>query len=255
MILASFSLTLNQQRLILACIAQVQDPREPIDRDHEFTVTAQSFSRLFNVDQNSVYSDLKIATKSLLSQYISINYDPDSPTASGVDSSWVSWAKYYDKEGKVVIKFSEKVLPYLSNLKEGCFSRYQIHQVAPMKSVYAIRLYEILVSESWRTSLFELAIEDLRRMFRLDKEYTRIFDLKTFVIDPSVRSINEHTDLTVTYTQRKTGRSVSHLVFAIRRIKPEVVVKRVVVDDEYIRKHARVGESWDQARRRLRGDK
>jgi len=47
---AAFSLTLDQKRIILACIAQIIDPRAKITNNDEFTVTAPEICTLFGID-------------------------------------------------------------------------------------------------------------------------------------------------------------------------------------------------------------
>jgi plasmid replication initiation protein len=217
---ASFKLNLNEQRLILACIAQITDPRKSITRDDEFTITAPAFSRLFGMSPKSAYADLSEAATSLLARIVVIEQpDPDNPSLSRTKTGWVSSADYYDGQGKVVIKFRDAIIPYLSNLKNGCFSKYKIEQIAKLKSVYAIRLYEIFVSESWKDKLCEIDIDTLKKMFQLHGEYERVFDFKKFVIKPAIESINANTDIQVSYTPKKTGRSVTHFIFAITKDK------------------------------------
>ena len=37
----------------------------------------------------------------------------------------------------------------------------------------------------------------------LDAEYQRMYDLKKYVLEPSLKQINEHTDITASYEQHK----------------------------------------------------
>ena len=39
----------------------------------------------------------------------------------------------------------------------------------------------------------------------LDAEYQRMYDLKKYVLEPSLKQINEHTDITASYEQHKKG--------------------------------------------------
>src|SRR5665811_1360411 len=143
---ASFSMTLNQKRIVLACIAQIKDPRLEITRDDEFIITAPHFSTLFDISLKHAYDQLKEATESLQKEVVVIhNPDIDDPKLSRIVTNWFSIAKYYDGEGRVVVKFNEAIIPYISNLKNGCFTQYRINQITKLKSVYAIRLYEILI--------------------------------------------------------------------------------------------------------------
>ena len=88
------------------------------------------------------------------------------------------------------------------------------------------------------------------------EEYPRINDLKKWVIDSSVAQINAHTDITTSYTQRKTGRNVTHLNFKIdAKDSVPKAVKRPSLTRAYVEKHALPGESWAVARERLRAER
>ena len=54
----------------------------------------------------------------------------------------------------------------------------------------------------------------LRKVLLLEDQYAAIKDFKKYVIDVAVAQINAHSDLTVSYTQRKTGRAVTNFIFA-----------------------------------------
>jgi hypothetical protein len=47
----------------------------------------------------------------------------------------------------------------------------------------------------------------------VDQDYKALCDFKKRVLDVALSQINEHSDLTASYTQRKTGRVVTHLIF------------------------------------------
>lgn len=49
-----------------------------------------------------------------------------------------------------------------------------------------------------------------------EKSYDRLERFKTKVIDIAVNQINEYSDITVSYTQRKSGRTVTHLIFSFQ---------------------------------------
>ena len=52
-----YSLSLNEQRLLLACISKI-DSRKPILPEQEFFVTVQEMSDLFVEKRDNVYRDL-----------------------------------------------------------------------------------------------------------------------------------------------------------------------------------------------------
>ncbi|MFZ4702665.1 MAG: replication initiation protein, partial [Candidatus Methylumidiphilus sp.] len=62
----------------------------------------------------------------------------------------------------------------------------------------------------------EIELDWLKKTLMVDKDYPRMFDFKKWVIDVALTQINEFSDLTASYTQRKTGRNVTHLTFTFR---------------------------------------
>ena len=50
-----------------------------------------------------------------------------------------------------------------------------------------------------------------------DNEYNRMCDFKRRILDMAVQEINEKTDLTVSYTQEKRGRTITGFKFTVRR--------------------------------------
>ena len=49
----------------------------------------------------------------------------------------------------------------------------------------------------------------------LDAEYQRMYDLKKYVLEPSLKQINEHTDITASYEQHKKGRTITGFLIQV----------------------------------------
>jgi hypothetical protein len=54
----------------------------------------------------------------------------------------------------------------------------------------------------------------------VDKNYERLDNFKKWVINIAINQINEYSDLTVSYTQRKAGRVVTHFIFIFAQKAP-----------------------------------
>ena len=81
-----------------------------------------------------------------------------------------------------------------------------------MTSIYGIRLYELLMQ--WQTTgTRTIEIDWLKRQFEIADNYPDMSDLKKRVIDPAINDINKNSNYNVSWTQRKTGRRVTHLTF------------------------------------------
>ena len=103
LISASYRLTLQEQRLLLAAIAQV-DPRKPMPS--KITVTAASFAEIYGVPIRFAYTNLKEAADSL--------YERDIQTFDGKNRTRIRWvykATYAEGEGRVTLNFTVDVIP------------------------------------------------------------------------------------------------------------------------------------------------
>jgi len=212
---AAFSMTLDQKRVVLACIAKIADPRIELTPEDEFTVTAPEICTLFGVDLKSAYSQLKEATLSLQKEVILIhNPNENDPALSLIATNWFSVAKYYDGEGKIIVSFNKTILPFISNLNKGYYTQYGINKIAKLKSVYAIRIYELLICEAYQNKDYEIEVSQLKQMLGLAEKYPSISEFKRRIILPAIENIKKTTDITILEVdQRKTGRDVTHLIF------------------------------------------
>jgi plasmid replication initiation protein len=257
---AGYRLSLNEQRVVLACIAQVNSAEALLETDL-FELSAKDFSVIFSVSERNAYDALIEVAENLFNRYVVVEKpDPKRPKIKRLKMRWISSIRYLSEEGKVILRFSQDILPYLSKLKRE-FTRYELADVGKMTSIYAIRLYELLAQ--WQsTGTREVAIDWLKAHFEIADQYTDMSDFKKRVLDPAVKDINEHSNLQVSWTQRKTGRRVTHFIFTFAEkqpAKPKAATKpkeRTImgVSESDIKKQAKVGESWEQAAARIKAE-
>jgi plasmid replication initiation protein len=257
---AGYKLTLNEQRVVLACIAQVHSKEALLTTD-EFELSAKDFATIFSVSNDNAYHALVEVAKTLFARYVVVdNPYPDRPRVKRLEMRWISSIEYLPDDGKISLCFSQKMLPFLSELK-STFTKYRLEHVGKMTCVYAIRLYELLVQ--WQsTGTREIQIDWLKKQFQIDDKYAAMKDFKKYVIDPAVNDINTHSNYQVSWTQRKTGRNVTHLTFTFAEKQPLIPEKpkRVTKPKEKIYyglpkseidKVARTGETYEDAAARI----
>lgn len=262
---AGYKLSLNEQRTVLACIGQVNSKEELLKTD-EFELSAKDFAKIFGVSDKTAYEALIEVTDSLFNRYIVINNPfPHKPNITHLKTRWISSIYYAENEGKITLCFAEKILPYLSQL-EGTFTKYELKHIGNMTSIYAIRLYELLMQ--WKTiGKREIEIDWLRKQFEIENLYPAMCDFKKRVIDPAVKDINTHSNFAVAWEQRKTGRKVTHLIFTFAEkqpepkpeenpTKPKAKGKMIngVIESELTAK-ARRGESYEDCAERVKREK
>ncbi len=209
---SAYKLNLNEQRVLLICIGMINS-NEPMSINDKFEVSAKNFAKIFDIDERGAYDQLRDVAISLHSRKITIHDNKKLIT-----TSWISgFVEYKDNTGIIELWFSQLILPYLADLKSQ-FTRYDLSNISGMSSIYGIRLYELLMQ--WRTKgKREIEISWLKERFEIANNYNSISDLKKYVINPAVNNINNVSNLNVTHTYRKTGRTVSHIIFEFNEKK------------------------------------
>ena len=223
---ASYNLDLVEQRLILLAIVEARESGKGINANDPLTVHAESYINHFSVHRNTAYQALKDACKDLFARQFS--YQEQRPkSVANITSRWVSQIAYVDNSATVELIFAPAIIPLVTRLEEQ-FTSYELKQVSGLSSAYAIRLYELLIC--WRstgkTPVIELS--DFRQKLGvLETEYNRMHDFKKRVLDPAIKQINEHTDITAKVEQHKKGRSVSGFSFKFKQKQQPKIEKPI----------------------------
>lgn len=258
---ASYRLTPSEQGIILSCISQIRKDEDVTDQTM-YKVSVSDYIALTGADPTSAYRDIKNAALRLRGRLVKIY---SLPNGGGriknkhrvLITGWVQSVVYSDDGGEVSLRFSHDMLPYLTNLSNN-FTKYKLKDVAKMSSGYGIRLYELLVEwrDKCKTEEYEISIDQIRKTLQLEESYAAIKDFKKRVLEPAIVDVNAHSDLFVTWEQRKTGRKVTHLKFKFKT-KAETKKRKTKQQNleswkTHIEKHARAGESWEEASMRLK---
>ena len=215
---ASYNLELTEQRLIMLAIINARESGQGITADSKLEIHASDYAKLFNVSIDASYKALREAVNNLFNRQFSYIAEYKRTGKTGVvRSRWVSRIFYVDDLALLEITFAPDVVPLITRLEEH-FTSYQAKQVAHLTSKYATRLYDLLIA--WREvgKVPPIEIGEFRnRLGLLDTEYTAMNNFKSRVLEPSIKQINEHTDITVTYEQHKKGRVISGFSFKLKQ--------------------------------------
>ena len=223
---ASYNLEVTEQRLILLAIINARETHQGITSDSKLEIHANDYASQFHVTKEAAYKALKTAVNNLFERQFSFKEE----TKKGVGvvrSRWVSRIKYIDDSAILEITFAPDVVPLITRLEKH-FTSYQIQQVTLLTGKYAIRLYELLIA--WREvgKVPQIELSEFRAKLGVeDDEYKAMNHFKSRVLEPSIKQINQHTDITVSYEQHKRGRTITGFSFRFKqKSQPKIEVKR-----------------------------
>ena len=276
---ASYTLDLVEKRLILLAIARSRKSGKGITANNHLEIYASDYAESFGVERQASYMALKSATESLFNRYFSYETLTEKGNLSVHKARWTADISYVENESKIKIIFSPAVVPFITDLEKR-FTSYFLGDICNLTSVYAVRLYELIIA--WRsirkTPVFGL-IELKNRLGVSETEYQRMFDFKKRVLDVAISQINNHTNIFIKAEQHKKGRNISGFSFSFVELSKSSPNQNNSIDDKYRRsnraqakikagtrkkrkiiteyeatKMARAGESWEELLNRIKGE-
>lgn len=224
LIQARYKLSLEEQRLVLLLASTIHKNDEDF-KDYEIRVA--DFISMFGLERKkAVYQTVEAAAKELVGKRLEL-----SRNGKKVHASWLAYAEYMEGSGLVKLRFDKSLKPYLLQLKENIvhdniqgFTKYYLKSVIHFKSLYSIRLYELLKMEVWKAEkagshTFDkiISVDEYRLLLGLEPQNYPIFaDLKRWIIVPPVKEVSEQTELDITETHYlKTGRKITAIKFVV----------------------------------------
>ena len=234
---ASWALSVIEQRIILTAIAHAGNS---VTSKELYHVSATDLVQLGS-GKKAVYTQMKQAVQTLFQRYFLFEENLAEDRKRTTVVHWIQRATY-DDAGVISLRFTEDLVPYLTNLKEQ-FTKYGLLELVGVDSQYATRIYALL-KQFESTGLFVCKLDDFREMLQLgDMRYT---DIRRFVLDVTKKQINngERTTIKFSYEPMKTSRSVTGLKFRIwpktNRQPPDIDNDEPVFDWSMTEKQAKM---------------
>lgn len=207
---ASYKLSLDENRLLLFCIASLDSK----GRVPEFiTIQTTDFAEMFDIDPKNAYKQLSEAVKTLYDRNVGMELGKDEQIKY---RRWLDGRGGCSTKGEVSVSFAHWVKPYLGELKSH-YTSLQMAQVSRLKSAHAIRMYEF-ISQFKSTGYRIVSVAEFRRIFDIqDSQYKVFKDLRVRVIKPALKEINKQMPaVKLDCREIKKGRAVDKLSFEFR---------------------------------------
>ena len=229
---ASYTLNLVAQRLIVLAIIKARNQGELSKVGGIHRITAIEYRAYFGCALPMAYESLQSACKSLYeSEFVWLGKDEQGDPQKNT-SRFVQRATYNEGKGFVEVMFGNDIIPLITRLSKE-YTEYELIQIRNLNSVYALRVFEMLMQWKILGKTPLVTIEDLRsRLGIAGHQYKLMSNFKKRVLDLAINEINEHTDITASYKQHKQGKAITGFTFTFKKKKEP---KQIANDNGYIK--------------------
>lgn len=209
------TLNLIEARLLQLAIIDARETGLGLSSESPLELNAKRYAEAFNVSDDAAYLALIEAEDSLFKRQFTITNEDGSSTKS----RWIQDVTYKRGQGRILVTLTRVVINEVIRIDgvEKYFTQYRLEQTAKLSSVYAVRLYELVIK--WqsvgKTPCFE--INQFRKQMGLGvDEYSTMGNFKARVLDIAVDQINKYTDIRLRYDQEKAGRKIVGFKFSFK---------------------------------------
>lgn len=201
----SLHLTSREKKLVSYMVACVS----PYDDDFkEYTFPVSEFANFFNITDKNVNKEYERIATGIMSKPFTVENDLEKFTAC-----WLAEAAYDKRTKEMRFRFTPRLKPYLIKLKKY-YTRYRMINLIHLENCHSEAMYELL-KQFENIGQRRLELEELRNILGLGKKYPLYSNFRAKVLEPTVKEINEFTDISVSYKEEKKGRKVAAILFKI----------------------------------------
>ncbi len=203
---ARYKLTVREQRFVLLMASQIH-PDD--DRFTFYEIEAKKLISLMGLEKYTrAYERQKEMITRLQTRIMKIQ-EPKQE----VRVSWIASSVYRD-DGTIEFEFSERLKPYLLQLKKE-FTSYRLKDVIQLKSSYSIRLYELL-KQFQRTRKRRVKLDELKLYLGIDPGKYKLYGhFKKKVLLVAQDELEKRSDIRFEFEEVKEGRKVVAFEFRI----------------------------------------
>ena len=211
------SMTLDEKRLFIMATPLARTTT--ISSGEPIFISTEEFASACGLEITGAYTALGIATKKLFDRYFGyVRADKKK-----VSIRWMYKTAY--GEGGAELYFTDEVLLLLREFDAlNPYTKYKKEVVLRLKKDYSLDFYH-LAKKHQTMGGFQISLDELFEQLGLPESYrTRMNNLKSRVIEPSMDEITANTDIELSYENIKRGRSVVGFKFTVReKPKPKVI--------------------------------
>lgn len=129
----------------------------------------------------------------------------------------------------IEIECNRKLKDIFFNMAKDGYIKYRLRNTVKMEGKYSVQLYGLLLDMMHIKGGWQMGLEKLREQLGADaKSYKAFRAFRRAVLDPSLKEINEKTDIEATYTCIMTGRKCTaiHFIASKKQVEPTKASKK-----------------------------
>ncbi|BCD63161.1 hypothetical protein NitYY0826_P02 (plasmid) [Nitratiruptor sp. YY08-26] len=204
---AIYSLSLDAKKILLSTFLHIDK------KTGNIKIHREDLIKEVGIDPRKYRKDhLKAIFKELMTKVIEIK-DLDN------EKNWVLLQllkKVEYKNGYFETSIYPELLPYFEEAQKRLFTRFNIQNIKPLTSIYAIRIYELCKKIDKESKHQEIPIQALKRILQIENKYNQISDFRKRVLETAKKQINKNTDITIDYQLIKERKKYTKIGFTIK---------------------------------------
>lgn len=206
------AMNLNEAKILRLAIMQI------IQKDtcfKPYVVKIKELAKLLDIPDSNIYRDIETICNGISEKPIKIKKGKSWKVIP-----WVKYCEYKEGSGQIYIQLNDELEPYLINLQKY-YTQYFLEYILEMKSVYAIRIFELLQKEMKTKyipkegKMVYLSVSTIREACECENKYTQFGMFRKKVIDTAIKEIERVTLYMIMIEYVKDGRSVVGFKFYI----------------------------------------
>ena len=209
------SMSLDEKRLFIMATPLARTTK--ISSNDPIFISSSDFSKECGINLSTAYTALESATDRLFTRFFGYT----NTEGNRVRIRWLNKVIYLKNQGGTELYFTDEVLLLLREFDAlNPYTKYKKEVVLRLKKDYSLDLYH-LAKKHQTMGGFQISLDELFEQLGLPESYrTRMNNLKSRVIDPSLDEITANTDIDLSYENVKRGRSVVGFKFTVKE-KPK----------------------------------
>lgn len=204
------SLNLRQIKLLKTIIASI-DPKK--DYPIFFTVNIKDFADFANLGTTALFRDIVDLLRDFTKKTLEVDITKSDGTPGIFVTHFIAGFTYFKGSGKAELCIDPRMIPFLTQL-QGNFFRYKLPYILSLKSIYSIRIYELLKSyQRYKSMIFK--VSQLRKILDVEHKYPDYWMFRKKTILAAQKELKAKTDIRFTFSEERLGHSVHSIRFNI----------------------------------------